>query len=57
MKECDDGISMEWKYRDKINDLNLINDEETHKKYGTYIFGDINNQSMIDNLDGRRNKY
>ena len=57
MKECNDGISMEWKYRDKINNVNLINDKETHKKYGTYIFGDINNKSMIDNLDGRRNKY
>lgn len=50
MNECKDGTSMEWNFRDKINN------KSDHEKYGTYLFGDTSNKRMIKNLDGRRNK-
>lgn len=50
MNECKDGTSMEWNFRNKINN------KSNHKKYGTYLFGDTSNKRMINNLDGRRNK-
>lgn len=48
MKECPDGCAMEQKLHTKIKD------EETHKKYGTYLFGGLNNQAIIKHTDGRR---
>ena len=36
MKECPDGCAMEF----KLQGLNT--DDQIHKKYGTYIFGELN---------------
>jgi GTP:adenosylcobinamide-phosphate guanylyltransferase len=48
LKECDDGKPME---------LYLIKKSQTediHNKYGTYIFGELNNPRMIKHTDGRK---
>jgi hypothetical protein len=48
MKECRDGNFMENKLQGKIKD------EKIHKKYGTYLFGELNHPQVIKHTDGRR---
>lgn len=48
LKECPDGQPMEFELQGKI-----VN-EELHKKYGTYIFGEIGFKKMILHTHGRR---
>jgi len=50
MKECRDGIPMERKLHGKNKN------ETTHKKYGTYLFGELNHHQVIKHTDGRRRK-
>ena len=59
MNECKDGTSMEWNYRagGRWGRKSKIQDEKNHRKYGTYLFGCPIMEKMLDNLDGRRNKY
>jgi hypothetical protein len=48
MKECHDGCFMEQILHGKnIN-------EELHKKYGTYLFGELNYPQVIKHTDGRK---
>ena len=49
MKECPDGYPMESKFQGKIN-------KKTHKKYGTYLFGELNHPKIIRHTDGRNKK-
>lgn len=49
MKECSDGYPMESKIQGKIN-------KKTHKKYGTYLFGELNHPKIIRHTDGRNKK-
>ena len=48
LKECQDGEPMEFTLQGKI-----IN-EEMHKKYGTFIFGELRNKKMIEHTHGRK---
>lgn len=50
LKECSDGRAMEHDLMKKIRN------ETTHKKYGTFIFGQLNNPAVIKHTDGRRHK-
>ena len=50
MKECPDGTPMEHNLHGKIND------EITHRKYGTYLFGELNHSKMINHTDGKNSK-
>jgi hypothetical protein len=50
MKECPDGYAMEFILYKKIKD------ENTHKKYGTYLFGGLNHKQVIKHTDGRLSK-
>tara|TARA_B100000963_G_scaffold361988_1_gene401678 strand:+ start:1161 stop:1850 length:690 start_codon:yes stop_codon:yes gene_type:complete len=50
MKECQDGGFMEHKLQGKIKN------EEIHKKYGTYIFGELNHPQIIKHTDGRKSR-
>lgn len=47
MKECSDGSPMEITLHGKIKN------EEIHKKYGTYLFGELNHPQMINHIDGK----
>jgi len=47
LKECKDGSFMEKDIYQKITD------EKIHSKYGTYIFGPLNQPAFISHLDGR----
>lgn len=47
MKECPNGIPMEVYLHGKNKN------EETHKKYGTYLFGELNYPQVIKHTDGR----
>lgn len=50
LKECSDGAPMEsFIWNKSIN-------EDTHAKYGTYLFGPINEKAYITHIDGRNNK-
>ena len=50
MKECPDGCAMEKKLHCKNKN------EELHKKYGTYLFGELNHPQVIKHTDGRNTK-
>lgn len=50
MKESKDGFAMEHTIHGKIKN------QETHNKYGTYLFGKLNYQQVIDHSDGRNTK-
>ena len=50
MKECPDGWTMEGKLHGKNKN------EEIHKKYGTYLFGELNHPQVIEHTDGRNSK-
>ena len=50
MKECPDGLPMEKKLHGKNKN------EELHKKYGTYLFGELNYQQIIKHTDGQGTK-
>ena len=47
MKECPDGCAMEGRLQGKNKN------EELHKKYGTYLFGELNHPPVIKHTDGR----
>jgi len=47
LKECCDGTFMEAILHGKIID------ENTHKKYGTYLFGPLNHKQIIHHSNGR----
>ena len=47
LTECNDGSAMEHNYKKKIRT------EEIHNKYGTYIFGPLNQGPVIEHTDGR----
>jgi hypothetical protein len=50
MKECPDGYPMERILHSKNKN------EEIHKKYGTYLFGQLNQPQVIKHTDGRNTK-
>lgn len=50
MKECSNGRVMECVLQGKNKN------EETHKIYGTYLFGELNHPNVIYHMDGRRTK-
>lgn len=50
MNECSDGDFMER----QLNGKNI--NEEIHKKYGTYLFGGLNNPQIIKHIHGRVSK-
>lgn len=50
MKECPDGLPMEKKLHGKNKN------EELHKKYGTYLFGELNYHQIIKHTDGKGTK-
>jgi hypothetical protein len=50
MKECLDDTCMEWQLHGKNEN------EELHKKYGTYLFGELNHPQVIKHTDGRKTK-
>ncbi len=50
MKECPDGCAMEQRLHGKNKN------EELHKKYGTYLFGELNHPQVIKHTDGRNAK-
>ena len=50
MKECSDGYAMEHKL------IHKNKNEELHKKYGTYLFGELNHPQVIKHTDGRKTK-
>ena len=50
LKECLDGKPMEYFLQGKTID------EIVHKKYGTYLFGNINHRSFIKSIKGRQTK-
>ena len=47
MKECNDGKPMEYFL------LLKSKNEKIHKKYGTYLFGPVEDRSYIKHLDGK----
>ena len=47
MNECSDGKFMEVQLHGKNKN------EEIHKKYGTYLFGELNNPQVIKHTNGR----
>ena len=51
MKECSDGNFMEKTLHGKIKN------EEIHKIYGTYLFGELNHPQVIKHTDGRERGY
>ena len=50
MKECPDGCAMEHILHGKNKN------EELHKKYGTYLFGELNHSQVIKHTDGKHTK-
>ena len=50
MKECPDGRAMEQKL------IRKSKNEELHKKYGTYLFGELNHPQVIKHTNGRSTK-
>ena len=50
MKECPDGRPMEKMLHGKNKN------EEMHKKYGTYLFGELNHPQVIKHTDGKNTK-
>ena len=50
MKECPNGCPMEHRLHGKNKN------QELHKKYGTYLFGELNHPQVIKHTDGRRTK-
>jgi hypothetical protein len=50
MKECTNGTFMEKILQGKNKD------EETHKRYGTYLFGELNHHQVIKHTDGQKSK-
>ena len=50
MKECSDGKFMESQLHGKNKN------EELHKKYGTYLFGELNHPQVIKHTNGRETK-
>lgn len=50
MKECPDGCPMEHKL------IRKNKNEELHKKYGTYLFGELNHPQVIKHTNGRNTK-
>ena len=50
MKKCPDGCPMERKLKTKFKD------RKWHKKFGTYLFGQKNNQAVIKHSDGRKSQ-
>jgi hypothetical protein len=50
MEECSNGRPMESILHGKNKN------EETHKKYGTYLFGELNHPQVIHHIDGRNSK-
>ena len=50
MKECPDGCAMEKKLKSQARG------PKWHKKFGTYMFGEVNNPAVIKHTDGRRSK-
>ena len=50
MKECPDGGPMEQKLHRKIKN------EERHKKYGTYLFGERNHPAVIKHINRYKGK-
>ena len=48
MKECKDGGAME----DTL--FNKSVDKKTHRRYGTYLFGELNHPPIINHTDGRK---
>jgi GTP:adenosylcobinamide-phosphate guanylyltransferase len=50
MEECSNGRPMESILHGKNKN------EETHKKYGTYLFGELNHPRVIHHIDGRNSK-
>jgi hypothetical protein len=49
LNECKDGSFMEHRLIDKSKT------EEIHKKYGTYIFGPLDEPAYITHTDARKN--
>jgi hypothetical protein len=50
MKECADGGFMEHRLYRKISNVDI------HKKYGTYIFGELNHPAVIKHTNGRKTR-
>ena len=50
MKECSDGCPLERKLHSKNEN------EEMHKKYGTYLFGELKHSAVIKHTDGKNTK-
>ena len=50
MKECPDGCPMEERLHGKNKN------EELHKKYGTYLFGELHHPQVIKHTDGRNTR-
>ena len=50
MKECKNGVFMEQILQGKNKD------ENTHKKYGTFLYGELNHPQMIHHTNGRWRK-
>ena len=50
MKECPDGCAMEHILHGKNKN------EKMHKKYGTYLFGELNHPQVIKHTDGKHTK-
>jgi len=51
LKECNDGCFMEAILHKKNKNLN------THKKYGTYFFGEYNNNKFTNHISGKNAIY
>ena len=49
LKECEDGSFMETKLWNKPRNI------KNHKKYGTYIFDEVNSEAYIKHIDGKNN--
>ena len=50
LKECDNGGPMEKYLHGKITDI------KSHEKYGTYLFGPLEQKRFIKHTDGRKTK-
>ena len=48
MKECKNGFPMEYFLMFKSKNVKI------HKRYGTYIFGPLNQEKFIKHTDGKR---
>ena len=51
MKECSNRTFMESQLHGKCKNAKL------HKKYGTYIFGELNHPAVIKHTDGQRSIF